>query len=145
MDRKGRKGVSLNAPVRSQPLVVLVCRSETEAEHVGALVGGIGVGSLVTYRKVEDLALNPPRRRATLVILTGLRSHAAVARALQWLNRYWPRCSSVVISCASDQEMEKVARGGGAMYFVRPVSDGEWRDMLEYAVAEAAERAGRKR
>ena len=142
MKRNGIKGVSPDAPVQGVPLIVMVCRRVEEVKKLTDLLGGEDSGRLITYAGVGDLALNAPRGEAALVIFANAMKPGGTSRALRWLNRHWPRCMGAIIADESTAELETIVRSRGAMYFVRPISDGEWQAMLTVGLRGAARRAG---
>ena len=141
MKRNGIKGVSPDALVRSVPLIVIVCRRVEEVEELTSLLGGEDIGRLLNYAEVGDLALNAPRGEVALVIFANAMTPEGASRALRWLNRHWPRCLGAVVTDEGTAELETAVRSRGAMFFVRPVSNAEWRSMLSVGLRGAARRA----
>ena len=137
MTRKGRKGYAPIVPKRCLPLVVSIGCDDVEAKHLAGLLGGFRAGRLVAYGKVNDVVQSPPRGRAALVILAGLQASEGIGRTVQLFRRRWPDAAVVVIGQAGADACEIAARVAGALYFVRPLSDGQWHALLSDAVATA--------
>ncbi len=126
------------------PCIVVVFRLDSEVDHVADLLSSNGTGRLVTYRKIEDLALNAPRGPVALFVLADDSRPATTRRSLAWAKRRWPTCPSMVVGNPGDRELEMAARSCGASYFVRPVGRLEWAAVVEHGLARAA-KAGQER
>ena len=140
MERRAKGVCAHRAPSRST-CVAMVCRDSSESGLVSRLMKEIGSCSLMTYAKVEDLAMNAPRRGASLVILADDSPKPIVERSLRWLKRWCPAASVAVVGVPECPDLELVARMGGASYFVRPVAEQQWRALLEHALAAAKPKA----
>lgn len=116
-----------------QACVVLVSTDVEDLQAVGDELQQLG-GRLVAFNRVEDLQYNPPAGRVVLTILAASGSLQRLSRALSWLRTHRPRCSVLVVGDTGCDRQERVARGGGALYMVRPVSAAQWRAVLEHAL-----------
>jgi len=140
MTRNGMIGKGPIVPTRCLPLVVLVGHDEPEVSRVAGLLGGIRSGRLVAYDKVEDVAQSPPRGRAALVVAATLQSCEGTVRAVEALRRCWPDAALALVGDAGCGRQECWARAVGAMYFVSPIAEAQWRALLEGAVAKSSRR-----
>lgn len=121
--------------VRSERLcIVMACDSADEAAEVGRLIWQVNTGSLITYRRAEDLMFNSPSGKVALVILATGDSPQVIGRILSWLRHRWPRCPVAVIGNAGGGELEMTARTGGASYLARPVSPDQWAAMIQHVL-----------
>ena len=139
-------GPSAMRPSGSGLCIVMVCTDTEEAQQVGRLLSHPNNGYLITYRRSQDLVLNPPTNRVVLVVLAARDHSQVVARTLQWLRHRWPHCPVTVVGDAGCGEHEIVARTGGAIYLTRPVTSEDWSAILSHAqkVAEPDGAAARK-
>ena len=135
MERRA-KGVYVRRTPGRSAFVVMVCKDPDEVDRVSRLMREMGSCSLVTYRRVCDLALNAPRSGASLVILADDSPEPTVEHSLRWLRRWCPAATVAVVG-AGGPELEIVARAGGASYFARPVAEDQWRALLEHALQTA--------
>lgn len=132
--KRRAKGVYEHRTASRSACVVLVCRDEGESDRMVGLMTDAGPFVLVTYRKVEDLAMNAPREGASLVILDDDFSPEQAERSLRWLKRWQPSATVALIGRPECPELEMTARMAGASYFVRPVAEMEWRAMLAHVM-----------
>lgn len=140
MERRA-KGVYAHRSPRRFACVAMVCGDPAESDLVCRLMRDAASCSLLTYRKVEDLAMNAPIGGASLVILADGSSESVVERSLRWLKRWCPSAAVAVVGVPECPGLELVARMGGASYFVRPVAEAQWRALLEHALAETKQKA----
>lgn len=120
--------------------VAMVCRDDAEAARVGQLLEGIGSGSLMTFRRTEDISSNAPRRAVSLVVMTGMSDADITRDSLRKLRRSLPRVALAVIGETSSIELEIAVREAGAIFFVKPVTDEQWVAMLEHAIVRNGRR-----
>ncbi len=130
MRLKGHKGDGQGALVR-ESFVLMVSQVEEDVRRVADILQARAACALVAYDTSEELAQSVPRGRPAVVILTDAGDAGRAGTALRWLNRRWPRCTSVVVSEASDKQLETAVRSAGAMFVVRPVSQAEWQSILD--------------
>jgi len=111
---------------RDRLCIVVACEDAAEAADVGCHISQVHTGTLVTYRKAEDILLNAPAGRVALIVLAGGDDPSHIGRILSWIRRRWPRCPVAVIGNGGDAAMETAARIGGASYLARPVGPEQW-------------------
>jgi len=133
MERRAKGVYARHAPGRSA-FVVMVCSDPDEVDRVSRLMRDMGSCSLVTYRRICDLAMNAPRNGASLVVLADDSPQPMVEHSLRWLRRWCPGASVAVVGSTDRPNLEIVARSGGASYFVHPVAEDQWRALLEHAL-----------
>ncbi|MHC4982906.1 MAG: hypothetical protein ACYTF6_07025 [Planctomycetota bacterium] len=125
--------------------VVMVCTDMSEAEQVARQLSEFDNGSLVTYRRVEDLKYNLPTERVALAILASGDSPSGLRRALKWLRHKWPRCPITVVGDLGCGQHEIAARKGGAMYLARPVAHENWAAILNHVLGSPRRGIGKAR
>jgi DNA-binding response OmpR family regulator len=118
--------------------IVIACTDISEADQVGREALQSNSGVLITYRRAEDLMLNPPSGKAALVILATNDTPEMMGRTLEWLRDRWPHCPITVVGNAGADEYEITARTGGAQYLTRPVTAEEWSAVLSQAQKAAS-------
>lgn len=128
---------------RERLCIVMACGNAEEAAEVGQQLSQVDTGTLVTYRRAEDLLLNAPAGRVALVILAGSDEPQAVSRILLTLRNRWPRCPLVVVGNDGGGAMERAARAGGANFLVRPVRSEEWSALIDHVLSVKARIANR--
>ena len=131
-----RAGDKLPAMHRKRLCIVMVCEDVAEATQVGQLVSQVNNGSLVTYRKAEDVLLNYPAGRVVLIILAASQDPTMTGRTLAWMRHRWPHSPITVIGDTGGGELEIVARSGGANFITRPVRPEEWAAMVNHVLAK---------
>ena len=112
----------------------MACEDAAEAAHAGTLISQVNTGTLVTYRRAQDVLLNRPVGKVVLVILATAEGADAIRQTLAWLRRHWPHCPVTVIGDRGGGELEIAARAGGAAFLTRPVSPSEWAAMIHHAL-----------
>ncbi|KPK85596.1 MAG: hypothetical protein AMJ81_03305 [Phycisphaerae bacterium SM23_33] len=120
---------------RERLCVLMACEDVAEAAQVGEQVLKVNKGSLVTYRKAEDVLLNSPAGRVVLIILAAGDDPETLGRNLAWMRHRWPRCPIAVIGEKGGGATEMAARIGGASYFARPVRPEEWAAMVTHVLS----------
>jgi hypothetical protein len=110
--------------------VAMVCADMSEADLVGLQLLKLKNGHLAAYRRMVDLAMNPPVGNVAITILSINDGPAAIRRSLGWLRHRWPRCSLVVVGKSGAGLHELTARQSGACYFTRPIEPGLLAAML---------------
>jgi hypothetical protein len=112
----------------------MVCTDTGEADQVSRQLEQINNASLVRYGRAEDLMLNAPCGKVTLIILATTDAPLRVKQTLSWLRHRWPRCSVTIIGDSGCGEHEMAAREGGAFYLARPVAPETWGAVLSDAL-----------
>ena len=107
-------------PAGRNKCVVVVC-ADDEADQIRRQLSEFNTGCLITYRRVEDLALNAPAGKVALVVLACNESPAVMRQTLKWLRHRWPGCPITVVGDIGGDEYEVTAREGSAVYVTRPV------------------------
>lgn len=115
--------------------IVMVCGDFAEAAEVARRLLQVNTGSLVTYRRAEDLLMNTPAGRVALIILADGSDPRKVDGTLKWIRQRWARCPVVLVGDEGGGEMEMAARVNGASYLTRPVSSQQWAAMIEHAMS----------
>ena len=114
--------------------IVMVCGDFAEAAEVARQLLQVNTGSLVTYRRAEDLLMNTPAGRVALIILAEGGDPKKIDRTLKWIRQRWAGCPVVLVGDDGGGEMEMAARVNGASYLTRPVSSQQWAAMIEHAL-----------
>ena len=130
MTLRGHKGDGQGALVR-ESFVVMVSRDGEEVRHVAGLLQGRAACALMAFETAEELVQNVPRGRPAVAILADAGAAGHAEQALLWLNRRWPRCTSVVVNDQTDKRLEMAVRRAGAIFMIRPVSGAEWQAILD--------------
>jgi DNA-binding response OmpR family regulator len=120
---------------RERLCVLMACGDAAEAAQVGQQVLKVNKGSLVTYRRAEDVLLGSPAGRVVLIILASGEDPRIVGRNLAWMRRRWPQCPIAVIGEKGGDATEMAARIGGASYLTRPVRPEEWAALVEHVLS----------
>lgn len=128
-----------------QVYIVMVCEDLGEAAEVGELLSKVNTGSLITYRRAEDVLLNYPSGRVALIVLADSQDPAKVGRTLKLMRHRWPNCPIVVVGDEGGGELEMAARIEGASYLVRPVSSQQWAGMVEHVLGSRSRIASEER
>ena len=124
------------AAVGGTTCIVMVCAAE-EADQIGRQLSQLDRGCLVTYRRVEDMVLNAPTGKVSMVILAGQQETGAMRRTLRWLRHRWPSCPVAVVGDTGGDSHEMTARKGGALYLARPVRAEYWSAMVSHLAPSA--------
>ncbi len=115
--------------------IVVACDDPAEAAQIGQQISQVHTGTLVTYRRPEDILLNPPAGRLVWIVLAAGKDPATIGKTVAWMRRRWPRCPLTVIGEAGSRAMEVAARSGGATYLTRPVSAEAWAGLVRHMLA----------
>ncbi len=119
---------------RERLCIVMACGDAAEAAQVGQQLLQVNTGSLVTYRRAEDVLLNSPSGKVALIILASAEDPEAIGTTLKWMRRRWPGCPITVVGDVGGGEMEIAARKGGASYLARPVASEHWAAMIAHVL-----------
>jgi len=111
---------------------VMVCKNKDEADQVATQLLQVNSATLITYRRSEDLLLNRPAGQVVLFILADGDNAAVLGRILKWLHYRWPDSPMAVVGDEGNDEMEIVARKGGAYFLTRPVAQWKWKSLIQY-------------
>ena len=114
--------------------IVMACEDLSEAVRVGQAISQLNTGTLVTYRKAQDVLANYPAGRVALIILASSDDPQLVGKTLAWMKRRWPQCAITVIGDEGSGPLELAARTGGATYLTRPVSPDQWAAIVHHAL-----------
>jgi len=114
--------------------IIMVCKNDYEVDQVSGLLFQVNSATLITYRRLEDLILNRPTGEVVLFILADGDEVKMLEKMLEWSHSRWPYSSMVVIGDEGEGEMEIAARKGGAYYLTRPVSQWEWKALIQHPV-----------
>ena len=114
---------------------MVACEDAAEAARMGSLISQVHSGTLVTYRKAEDILLNAPAGRVALIILAADDDPARLGKTLSWLRRRWHRCPVTVVGTEGNVEQETAARMEGATYLTRPVRPKEWTSLVQHVLS----------
>jgi len=114
--------------------IVMACRDAAEAAQVGRQLLQVNRGSLITYRRADDVLLNSPAGKIALIILAGGEDPKSLGRTLRWMRHRWPRCPIAVVGDTGGDELEVEARKGGASYLARPVAPEQWEAMVAHVL-----------
>jgi len=115
--------------------IVMACQDASEAGEVSRQLSQVNSGTLITYRRAEDVLLNSPTGRVALIVLAGSEDPEAVERTLEWMRHRWPHCPIAVVGDQGGGLMEMAARKGGAFYLTRPVDPRQWAAMVQHVLA----------
>lgn len=85
---------------------------------------------VITYTQPQVLLANPPVRWIDMLVLSHAGCAESVARLLAWARRRWPGALQAVIASYEDELLELAAREQGAMVFLPPMSEDDWRGLL---------------
>jgi len=118
---------------RHRSCIVVMC-ADREAEQIGRQLSELDSGCLITYRRLEDMALNSPTGKVALVVLAGVDAPAVTRRTLKWLRHRWPGCPLAVVGDVGGGEDERAAREGGAMYVTRPAAPSQVWQMVAHVL-----------
>jgi hypothetical protein len=136
-----RRGSNMMGPrerkraVHRQSLcIVMTCNGLAEAAEVSKQFSQVNTGSLVTYRRAEDVLLNSPRGRVALIILADSDDPERLERTLAWMRHRWPHAPIVVIGERGGGQLELAARAGGASFLARPVRSDQWAAMIMHVL-----------
>jgi FixJ family two-component response regulator len=124
--------------------IVMVCQDMSEAVQAGRQLSQVNNGSLITYRRAEDVLMNCPTGNVALIVLASSDDPAVTSAVLGWMRHRWPRCPLVVIGDGGGGELEMTARKGGASYLARPVSAEQWAAMVGHAFSPRGQEAAAK-
>ena len=126
-ERRKHKRLPLACPLS-------VCDEAAEAARLGSQISKVHSGTLVTYRKAEDILLNAPAGRVVLIILAADDDPARLGKTLSWMRRRWHRCPVTVVGTEGNVEQETAARMEGATYLTRPVGPEEWVSLVQHVL-----------
>lgn len=121
----------ISARVSERLCIVMACEDLDEANQVSHQLLQVNRGSLITYRRAEDVISNSPAGRVVLIILAGSDDPEAIGATLTWMRHRWPYCPVAVIGDTGGGSLEIAARKGGASYLVRPVSPQQWAGLVQ--------------
>jgi len=124
---------------RERLCIVVACGDVAEAAQISRQISQVHKGTLVTYRRADDILLNAPAGRVALIILAADNDPVAIGKTLGWMRRRWPRCPIVVIGNVGGGALEMAARTGGASYLTRPVSAEEWAALVQHVLSMHAQ------
>ena len=119
---------------RERLCIVVACEDAAEAARLGSLISQVHSGTLVTYRKAEDILLNAPAGRVALIILATDDDPARLGKTLSWLRRRWHRCPVTVVGTEGNVEQETAARMEGATYLTRPAGPEQWASLVQHVL-----------
>ena len=119
---------------RQRLCIVVACENAAEAAQISHQVSQVHMGTLVTYRRAEDMLLSVPAGRVALIILAADNDPERIGKTLLWMRRRWPRCPITVIGDAGGNAVEMAARTNGAHYLTRPVGPEEWAALVEHTL-----------
>ena len=119
---------------RERLCIVVACQDAAEAAQLGGQLSQVHTGTLVTYRRAEDILLNAPAGRVALIILSADDDPTRLRKTLSWMRHRWSRCPVTVVGSPGDIELERAARTGGATYLTRPVSPAEWASLVQHVL-----------
>ena len=119
---------------RERLCIVVACEDAAEAAQMGSQISKVHTGTLVTYRKAEDILLNAPAGRVVLIILAADDDLTRLGKTVAWMRRRWNRCPITVVGDKGNAQQELAARSGGASYLTRPVGPHEWAALVEHVL-----------
>jgi hypothetical protein len=131
------RGIDRSILSASRVCVVLLSPFPQERDRIGEMVAR-GSGSLLSYERVEQLAWNEPVGRVAMVILATRETPESLGRVLSFVRRRWPRTTTVVVADEGSGDVERAARGRGALFFTRPVGGQLWLDMVQHTLQSTA-------
>jgi len=120
---------------RERLCIVVACADTAEAARLGSQISQVYTGTLVTYRKAEDILLNAPAGRVALIILVADDDPARLGKTLSWMRRRWHRCPVTVLGAEGNVELETAARMQGATYLTRPVGPEQWASLVQHVLS----------
>ena len=126
---------SPNTRHRERLCIVVACEDAAEAAQMGRRISQVHTGTLVTYRRAEDILTNSPAGRVALIILSAEDEPTRIGKTLAWMRRRWPQCPVTVVGNEGGTALEMAARTGGATYLTRPVGPDEWAAMVKHVLA----------
>jgi len=115
--------------------IVMACEDASEASQVGEQLLQVNTGSLITYRRAEDVLVNSPAGKIALIILASTDDPATLSRTLRWMRHRWPRCPIAVVGDSGGDPLELAARSGGASYLARPVAAEQWATLVGHVLS----------
>jgi hypothetical protein len=110
----------------------MACDNALEAQEVGQQLSQVNNGSLITYRRADDILLNIPRGPVVLIVLAGDDAPQTIESTLLWIRRRLPRSQVAVVGNVGGGDLEMTARKGGAIFLSRPVTSQQWEALIKH-------------